>query len=142
PVQPARPLRRRPRRRRPAPAPRSRFPASPSTDPSSTSPPRSPAASRSRWSSSALPADEPTPTPQQLVRTITEVSEKASLLVREEIELAKAEISARVAKLLRGAVVGIVAGFFVAIGALFLLHGASWFAWQVTGTESSFWLGF
>lgn len=87
-----------------------------------------------------MPADDPTP--QQLIRTITEVSEKASLLVREEIELAKAEISARVTQLIRGAVVGIVAGFFVAIGALFLLHGASWFAWQVTGTESSYWLGF
>lgn len=64
------------------------------------------------------------------------------MLVREEIELAKAEISARVTQLIRGAVVGIVAGFFIAIGALFLLHGASWFAWQVTGTESSYWLGF
>jgi hypothetical protein len=89
-----------------------------------------------------LPADDATPTPQQLVRTITEVSEKASLLVREEIELAKAEISARVTKLLRGAIVGAVAGFFIAIGALFLLHGASWFAWQQTGTNDSFWLGF
>jgi putative superfamily III holin-X len=87
-----------------------------------------------------LPADDPTP--QQLIRTITEVSEKASLLVREEIELAKAEITARVTYLIRGAVVGIAAGIFVVTGLLFLLHGAAWFAWQMTGTDTSFWLGF
>lgn len=86
-----------------------------------------------------MPAE---PTPQQLVRTITEVSEKASLLVREEIELAKAEITARVTKLIRGAIVGVAAGIFVVTGLLFLLHGASWFAWQLTDTQSSYWLGY
>ena len=65
-------------------------PRSPPTAPSSSSAPPSPAASSSPSSSSALPADEPRqPT---IAEAITEVSERAPLLVREEIELAKAEI--------------------------------------------------
>ncbi|MBB4662701.1 phage holin family protein [Conexibacter arvalis] len=87
-----------------------------------------------------MPADDQTP--KNIAQAITEVSEKASLLVREEIELAKAEISARVTKLIRGAVVGIAAGIFVVVGLLFLLHGAAWFAWQLTDTKTSYWLGF
>lgn len=87
-----------------------------------------------------MPADDTTP--RNIAQTITEVSEKASLLVREEIELAKAEIMARLTKLIRGAVVGIVAGIFVVVGLLFLLHGAAWFAWQLTGTKTSYWLGY
>ena len=87
-----------------------------------------------------MPADDQTP--KNIAQAITEVSEKASLLVREEIELAKAEISARVTKLIRGAVVGMAAGLFVVVGLFFLLHGAAWFAWQLTGTKTSYWLGF
>lgn len=87
-----------------------------------------------------MPADDPTP--RNIAQAITQVSEKASLLVREEIELAKAEITARVTKLMRGAIVGAAAGVFVVVGLLFLLHGASWFAWQVTGTNTSYWLGY
>jgi Putative Actinobacterial Holin-X, holin superfamily III len=87
-----------------------------------------------------LPADDPTP--KNIAQAITEVSEKASLLVREEIELAKAEISARITKLVKGAIVGLAAGIFIVTGLLFLLHGAAWFAWQMTGTRDSFWLGF
>lgn len=87
-----------------------------------------------------MPADDPTP--KNIAQAITEVSEKASLLVREEIELAKAEISARIAKLVKGAIVGLAAGIFIVTGLLFLLHGAAWFAWQLTGTKTSYWLGF
>mgnify|MGYP001160503692 CR=1 FL=1 len=87
-----------------------------------------------------MPAENPTP--RSLAQAITEVSEKASLLVREEIELAKAEISARVTKLMRGAVVGAAAGIFVVTGLLFLLHAASWLVWQLTDTQTSYWLGY
>lgn len=61
-----------------------------------------------------------------LAGAVSEISETASALIREEIELAKAEISEKVAKLIRGAVVGIAAGVFVVIGLLFLLHAAAW----------------
>ena len=38
------------------------------------------------------------------------MSERASLLVREEIELAKVEVTEKITKLIKGAVVGIAAG--------------------------------
>lgn len=68
---------------------------------------------------------------------ITEVSERASLLVREEIELAKAEVSAKVTKLIKGAVVGIAAGIFAVTGLLFLLHGISWVFYDYVFSEVS-----
>ncbi len=77
-----------------------------------------------------------------LAQTIAEVSERASLLVREEIELAKAEISEKISKLIKGAVVGVVAGIFVVTGLLFLLHGAAWGVWQLIGSGQDYWLGF
>ena len=46
------------------------------------------------------------PTTSELGQAIQEVSERASLLVREEIELAKAEMTEKVTKLVKGAVVG------------------------------------
>jgi hypothetical protein len=57
---------------------------------------------------------------------VNEVSEKASFLVREEIELAKAEVEQKVKSIARGAVVGAVAGFFALLGLIFLFHTAAW----------------
>ena len=66
---------------------------------------------------------------QGIATAITEVSERATLLIREEIELAKAEVTEKVGKLARGAVVAVAAGiflvtalFFVLIGCAFLLY--------------------
>lgn len=78
-----------------------------------------------------------------LAQTVQEISERASALVREEIELAKAEITEKVTKLLRGIVIGVAAGIFVIVGLLFLLHGLAWFAWwALPVSNSSFFLGF
>jgi uncharacterized membrane protein YgcG len=66
---------------------------------------------------------------QNIAQAIQEVSERAQLLVREEIELAKAEVTAKVSKLVKGAVVGIVAGVFVINALTFVLHGFAWLAW-------------
>ena len=77
-----------------------------------------------------------------LAQAIQEASERASLLVREEIELAKAEMTEKVTKLLKGAVVGLVAGIFAVFGLIYLLHAAAWGIWQATGTDTSFWIGF
>jgi uncharacterized membrane protein YqjE len=57
---------------------------------------------------------------------VQDISERVSLLVREEIELAKAEVSQKVNTLVKGAVVGAAAGIFMVIGLLFLLHSLSW----------------
>jgi hypothetical protein len=69
---------------------------------------------------------------------VQQVSEKVSILVREEIELAKAEVTTKVMGLARGAVaaiIGAVFGFFVLIFALLTL------AWGLNSLLNSIWLG-
>jgi uncharacterized membrane protein YqjE len=78
----------------------------------------------------------------ELAQAIQEVSEKASLLVREEIELAKAEVGEKVNKLIKGAVVGLVAGIFAVAGLVYLLQAAAWAIWEVFGENRDFWIGF
>jgi Putative Actinobacterial Holin-X, holin superfamily III len=58
---------------------------------------------------------------------VSEVSEKASLLVRQEIELAKAEVSQKLSKLARGAGVGAAAGVFLIFGITMFFHTLAWF---------------
>ncbi len=62
----------------------------------------------------------------QIAAAVQEISERASLLVREEIELAKAEVAEKVTKLVRGAVVGTAAGIFAVFGLTILLDGFAW----------------
>jgi len=57
---------------------------------------------------------------------VQEVTERLSLLFREEIELAKAEVEGKVKSLLRGAVIGAAAGIFAVVGLLFLLDAGAW----------------
>jgi uncharacterized membrane protein YqjE len=86
-----------------------------------------------------------TPPPPRDNRSVGEmvfdVSERVSLLVREEIELAKAEITEKVTKLVKGSVVGIVAGVFALLGFAMLMHA---FAWLLNDLffEDTVWLGF
>jgi uncharacterized membrane protein YqjE len=77
-----------------------------------------------------------------LAQAIQEVSQRASLLVREEIELAKAEMAEKARRLVVGAVAGAIAGVFALAALIYLLHAASWLIWQLTGTKTSYWLGF
>jgi uncharacterized membrane protein YqjE len=77
-----------------------------------------------------------------LGQAIQDVSEKMSLLVREEIELAKTEVTEKVTKLLKGAAVGIAAGIFAVFGLIYLGHGVAWLIWDVIGGTRDFWLGF
>jgi hypothetical protein len=68
---------------------------------------------------------------QNVAHAVADISERVALLVREEIELAKAEVTEKVTKLLKGIAVGAAAGIFVIVGLLFLLHGFAWLAWLV-----------
>jgi uncharacterized membrane protein YqjE len=77
-----------------------------------------------------------------LGQAIQDVTDKASLLIREEIELAKTEVMEKVTKLIKGAVVGIVAGIFAVFGLVYLLHSAAWALWQLIGGTDDFWIGF
>jgi uncharacterized membrane protein YqjE len=58
---------------------------------------------------------------------VTEVTEKASFLVREEIELAKAEVSAKVTKLGKGAGALAAAGVLAVFALIFFFHALAWF---------------
>src|SRR5918995_3312747 len=79
----------------------------------------------------------------EIGRAIQEVSERASLLVREEIELAKAEMTTKITKLLKGAVVGIVAGVFAVFALVYLVHSLSWGIWALISDDIDFvWLGY
>lgn len=85
-----------------------------------------------------MATDSPT---HDLAQTVQEIGERVTLLVHEEIELAKAEVAGKVAKLLRGIVIGLAAGIFVIVGLLFLLHGMAWLAWYAlpVGSGAFFW---
>jgi uncharacterized membrane protein YqjE len=73
---------------------------------------------------------------------VGEVSEKASLLVREEIELAKAEVKEKVSSLARGAGVGIAAGVFLLFAFVMFLHALAWFINDLLDVTSAIWAGF
>jgi Putative Actinobacterial Holin-X, holin superfamily III len=79
-----------------------------------------------------------------ILAAINEVSDKAQLLVREEIELAKAEVTTKLTKLARGLAIGFAAGIFVMAGLLMLLNGTAWLAWYVlpVGDNLNYFWGF
>ena len=79
-----------------------------------------------------------------IIAAINEVSDKAQLLVREEIELAKVEVTEKLTRLARGLAVGAAAGIFVIAGLLLLLQGSAWLAWYVlpVGDNLNYFWGF
>jgi hypothetical protein len=86
--------------------------------------------------------DQPT---SDLGRSVQEVAEKAQLLVREEIELAKAEITQKVSRLVKGAIVGAVAAVFLLGALVFALHAGAWGLWSIVDGDNSagtIWIGF
>jgi hypothetical protein len=79
---------------------------------------------------------------QGIAAAITEVSERASVLIREEIELAKTEITEKTTRLAKGAVVAIVAGVFFLTALFFVLIGCAWllyYALPIGGDFTYFW---
>jgi len=81
--------------------------------------------------------------PQNIAAAIAEVSERATQLVREEIELAKAEVAEKTGKLIRGAVVGAVAGVFVLMALIFALVGCAWLLYYyLPGNNFTYFWGF
>jgi hypothetical protein len=76
-----------------------------------------------------------------IAQAIQDVSDRAQLLVREEIELAKAEVTQKITSLVRGAAIGVAAGVFAIFGLSILLQGFAWLAyWAIpfpSGTQ--FW---
>jgi uncharacterized membrane protein YqjE len=81
---------------------------------------------------------------QNIAATIAEVSERATLLVREEIELAKVEMTEKATKLVRGAVVGVAAGVFFFTALVFALVGCAWLLYYYLpiGNKFTYFWGF
>jgi uncharacterized membrane protein YqjE len=73
-----------------------------------------------------LPSPEPKPDPRSVSDLVFDVSQGASSLIREEFELAKAEVTEKVGKLLRGSVVGIAAGAFAFLALILVMEGIAW----------------
>jgi uncharacterized membrane protein YqjE len=73
---------------------------------------------------------------------VADVSEKASQLVREEIELAKAEVTDKLSKLTRGAAIAGAAGVFLIFGVTMFFHGLAWFFNDIFNWEDNNWAGF
>ena len=63
---------------------------------------------------------------KRLGEIVAEVTEKASLLVRQEVALAKAEVTDKLTKLGKGAAVGAAAGVFLIFGTTMFFHFAAW----------------
>jgi hypothetical protein len=81
---------------------------------------------------------------QNIATAITEVSERATLLVREEIELAKTEVAEKATKLVKGAVVGVAAGVFLVTALFFVLIGCAWLLYYYLpiGNDYTYFYGF
>jgi uncharacterized membrane protein YqjE len=93
-------------------------------------------------SSTAGPGHDQTPSDDRSVgELVFDVSERVSILIREEIELAKTEIREKVSKLVQGSVVGIVAGVFALMGLAMLMHGIAWLLNDLF-FEDDIWIGF
>ena len=80
--------------------------------------------------------------PSDLGEAIQEVTEKVQLLVREEIALAKAELTEKVSKLIRGIVAGAIAAIFAVFGLIYLLHAFSWGIWEIFDIGAGPWFGY
>jgi uncharacterized membrane protein YqjE len=82
----------------------------------------------------------PDPSDKSVGELVSDVSERTSTLVREEIELAKAEISEKVNQLVRGSVVGAVAAVFLFFSLILVMEGVAWLLNDLV--FDNFWLGF
>jgi Putative Actinobacterial Holin-X, holin superfamily III len=80
--------------------------------------------------------------PENIAAAITEISERATLLIRDEIDLARAEISSKIRKIVTGVGVGVVAGVFVLVAVMFVLEGLAWLFWYELFPAGQYFWGF
>ena len=78
--------------------------------------------------------------PENIATTLGEVADRTTVIVREEIELAKAEVRAKVSTLGRGAGVAVAAGVFLALAGVFLLNMLAWLLYALFFDDV--WLGY
>src|SRR3954452_15514732 len=73
---------------------------------------------------------------------VNDVSTKASLLVREEIELAKTEIAEKAKSLGKGVAVAIVAGVMAVFALIYFFEALAWFFNDLLDVGTKIWIGF
>jgi uncharacterized membrane protein YqjE len=78
----------------------------------------------------------------ELARAIQDVTERAQLLVREEVALAKAEMTEKVTKLIKGAIFGVVAGVFAVFALIYLVEALAWGINDLLDVSTALWVGF
>ena len=82
----------------------------------------------------------PEPRDKSVAELVFDVSERTSALIREEVELAKAEVTEKVTKLLRGSAVGAAAGVFAFLALILVMEGFAWLLNEEVFDNS--WAGF
>lgn len=91
-------------------------------------------------------APPPPPPPAEESRSVGElvfdVSERVSILVREEVALAKAEVTEKLTTLARGAGIAAAAGVFLLAAGIMLMFAIAWLINDILGIEGSVWVGF
>ena len=73
---------------------------------------------------------------------VAEVTEKASQLVRDEIELAKAEVTSKLTSLAKGGAIAAAAGVFLVFAVTIFFHGLAWFFNDLFDITNAYWIGF
>ena len=90
-----------------------------------------------------MAGDNGQPQAQTIAAAVQDISDRATTIIREEIELARAEVQQKINRLIRGVVIGTAAGIFIGAALLFLLHGLSWLSWyELFGPGPDFFWGF
>jgi uncharacterized membrane protein YqjE len=83
-------------------------------------------------------AIDPQTKPDSVAAAFTDVADKMQVLVREEIELAKAEVTAKVSSIARGAAAVAVGAVFGVFALVFVLLSI---AWAINDATGSLWIG-
>src|SRR4051794_9088084 len=82
-------------------------------------------------------------TPSELGQAVQEVSERLSLLVREEIALAQKEMEVKAKKLGRGIAIGVAGGIFAVAALIYLLHSLAWGVFAIFSDDPNYvWIGY
>ena len=73
---------------------------------------------------------------------VSEISDKAALLVREEIELAKAEVQAKIRKLVTGAIAATLGVVFLTFALIYFFHGLAYLFYDLLNWDDNVWAGY
>ena len=79
---------------------------------------------------------------KSLAEIVNDVTSKATQLVREEIDLAKTEVTIKATRIGKGAAAGAVAGVIAVFALIYLFHALAWLFAAIIGGTNGIWLGY